>query len=72
MRPMLAFTVFERGRPQLVVLDGPKAIAGEHVATADDTGLADSNGAETAPGLIDRLIADPRDRLAGFGRPRES
>ena len=51
----LAFTIYERGRPRLVVLDHEKALAGEQAVTA---GTADRSATSAAPGVVDSYLAD--------------
>jgi Tol biopolymer transport system component len=52
--PVLAFTVYERGRPRLVVLDQHKALAGAEIVE----GVGGETGEPRANGVIDRYLAD--------------
>jgi Tol biopolymer transport system component len=69
---VVAFTVYERGRPQLVVFDGATAVARARTEprptpTASDTETpGEAEGSIVSRGLVDRLRADPR---AGLPAP---
>lgn len=79
---VLALTVYQRGRPRLVVLDQQKALAGAAIVDAMPVGEANTR----EPGAIDRYLADhatgvpepsaivnrqyiPRMSLEGIGQP---
>jgi Tol biopolymer transport system component len=54
---VVAFTVYENGRPALVVLDGPAARAGERAVGPVEPALEDSDATDPS-GLVDRLLTD--------------
>ena len=71
---VVAFTVYERGRPQLAVLDGASAIAGQPVvldtpaaANAPEDGNTSDAGCVTGD-LVDRLLTDDRSGLPDASR----
>jgi Tol biopolymer transport system component len=61
--PIVAFTVYERGKPQLVVLDGPAAIAGKPLDNAAPPAVEPSEQECVAGDLVDRLLIDDRTGL---------
>jgi hypothetical protein len=79
----LAFTVYERGRPRLVVMDKPSSMEGEPVAglhearedrSVDGGGVIDSYLADATSGLPDPASMPMRDymsrmSLEGVGQP---
>ena len=52
----LAFTIYDRGRPRLIVLDQQQALAG--AAMVDRDGIVHPAAAAGEPGTIDRYLAD--------------
>jgi Tol biopolymer transport system component len=71
---VVAFTVYERGRPQLAVLDGASAIAGQPVVIDAPAAVANPearNGSDAGcvtGDLVDRLLTDERTGLPDASR----